>query len=174
MKELLFNAVGILLISICLSSCSKKDDDDVTPITKEEIANDSGEWAISGTPEFIVTFSGYAEDAKKVSDTLKYLFRAGDKYTFNKDLSCTVTRNGSTAPRPKTYSIEGNYLVLDGYIKFQTNVSANQLTLTQGTDEIRAIVKKELEKKPEEYPGEHDDMLKIVTGNSTMVLKRGK
>jgi hypothetical protein len=173
MKKLLVNAVGILLLGICVSSCSKKDDD-VTPLTKEEIANESV-WTISGSPEFNVVFSvsGYDEEAKKVSDTLKYLFKTGDKYLFDADWSCKVTRGASTAPYPKVYTIDGNYLIFDGYIKFRTNVSANKLTLTAGTDEIRLIVRKELLKTGEYKESLIDNtLLKVVTGNARLVFNK--
>jgi hypothetical protein len=125
-------------------SCSKKDDD-VTPITEKEIV---AEWTM-GDPVVNIVVSGHEGDAKIIRDTLKKLFISGDKYTFNSGTTCTVTRGNATAAYPKTYKIDGDYLTftLDKQavklesIKFATNLSGNQLTLTADYNEIRRILK---------------------------------
>jgi hypothetical protein len=167
MKRLLFNVVSVLILSICVLSCSKKDDDDVIPITKEEII---AEWTISESPVISVILKGDDDKQKKVNDTLKYLFQKDDKYSF-KGSSCEVTRGNSIAPYPTTYKVEGGYLILDGYIKFQTNVSDGKLILTSGVDEIRGIVEKELIKHG--YAEEvRTSILKFVSGTLKLVLTK--
>jgi hypothetical protein len=173
MKKLLFNVVSVLILSICVLSCSRKDDDDdVTPITKEEIV---GEWTISESPVINVKVAG--EDnkqyQKKAIDTLEYLFKQGDKYTFKEDGSCKVTRGASEASHPNTYTISTSYLTFDGYISFQTNKSAN-LALTAGDAEIRTIVKKEMEKKGEYDANAIASALKAVSGTVKLVFVKGK
>jgi hypothetical protein len=152
-------------------SCSKKDDNN--SINEEDIV---AKWTISERPVFSVTISSsseYKQYEQKIVDTLTYLFHENDQYDLKEDGKCVVTRNGNPAPYPESYRIDGNYLIFDNYIKFQTNESANKLTLTAGDNEIKEIVKVEL-KKPK-Y-GYNDDtinsILKFVSGNVKLVLTK--
>jgi hypothetical protein len=188
MKKLLFSTIGILILSMCVLSCSKKEEEEeVTPILPDEILTVSGfgsdtvsgskkelAWVISEEPDINIRIPGdYASEGDKVSDTLKLLFRQGDKYTFEADGSCKIRRGSSTAPRPKNYTLKDGYLEFEGYIKFKTDVSENKKTLTlkAGDAEIRGIIEKELPKQ-----GIKDDaiksILKFITGNAKLVLEK--
>jgi hypothetical protein len=167
MKRLLFNVVSVLILSICVLSCSKKDDD-VIPITKEEII---AEWTIESSS---VAVKVVGEDNKqyqdKVIDTLNYLFKKDDKYNFDNNSVCTIIRENS---RILSYKVEGGYLIFEGYIKFQTNLSsANKFILTAGNTEIREIVKKEMEKKGEYNAEAISSALKTVTGTVKLVFTK--
>ncbi|MDR0384898.1 MAG: hypothetical protein LBH60_02330 [Prevotellaceae bacterium] len=152
MKKLFLNVVGILSLSICLLSCSKEEDNKVlTPITNAEIKK---QWVISEKPVVNITLrveqEGTKELLKQLNDTLSKCFREGDKYQFEDSGKCKVTRNKSTAPYPKTYEVKDKHLILDipnGEIKFLTDFSGSKLTLKASTDEIRELVKPELEKR---------------------------
>jgi hypothetical protein len=141
MKKFLLNVVGVLILSICVLSCSKnKDKEDIIPASKEDIV---GQWIISEPPLIEIAIMGSGEYQKKINDTLTYLFKKNDKYLFKANDSCKVTRN-RTVDHPNRYKIEGGSIVFDGYIKFQTNISDDKLTLTAGDAEIQGIVKKRL------------------------------
>jgi hypothetical protein len=151
-------------------SCSKKDDP-VTHITKQDII---GEWTISETPAIKPVIAGESNKQyeQRIKDTLELLFKVNDKYLFNEDGSCTVTRDNST--RTMTYAVDdkSGYLTFKGYIKFVTNVSSNKLVLTAGTDEIRGIVKEELKKLTEYDDSTITSILKTVSGDARLVLTK--
>jgi hypothetical protein len=173
-KKLLVSVLSAFMLSLCISSCSKDDDDEVkkVPVTEEEA---EGDWTISGNPGISVTIPSPGDgEAGKIIDTLKFMFREGDKYKLNDDGSCIVTRDGHTAPKPKTYKIEGEYLIFEGYIKFLTDKSSDgkTLTLTAGATEIQSIVRKELEPKKEEFGEVFDIIIKAVKGEIKLVFKR--
>lgn len=162
----LFNVVGILILSMCVLSCSKDEDPPLVPITAEEVI---GLWVIQEKPEISISIVGNSDKAQEVVSELGVLFQKGDKYRFNDDLTCSITRGNSTAG-PSTYKIDGGHLVFDGYIKFLTDESGDMLTLTAGNDEIREIVK---EKVKDEYQGEAlDIVLSAVKGSIKIVLQK--
>jgi hypothetical protein len=168
MKNLL-NVFGILILSMCALSCSK-DNDDVTPVTKEEIVR---AWTMSEAAINIPVPSGISGDNQtkfqKFSDTLRYLFKTGDKYLFKEGTSCEVSRNNKTAQHPNTYAVNGDYLTFDGYIKFRTNLSSGKLILTAGNDEIRGIANVELPKQG--FSKEQiDTILKFISGELKLIL----
>ncbi|MDR0385194.1 MAG: hypothetical protein LBH60_03865 [Prevotellaceae bacterium] len=103
------------------------------------------------------------------------MFKKDDKYQFSETSdSCKVIRGASVAPYPKTYKVDGKYLILDGYIKFITDKSSeDKLTLKAGIDEIREIIQVELVKP--EYGHSADminSMLKFVQGEVRLVLSK--
>jgi hypothetical protein len=164
MRKLL-NAVGILILSMSVLSCSK-DEEPVVPITKDKIVK---EWIIQENPEIDISIVGASEKATEVKSQLEKLFQKGDRYLFNDDSSCSITRGNSKAG-PDNYKVEGAYLIFDGYIKFLTNESGNRLTLTAGKEEIREIVR---EKVKDEYEGEAlDIVLSAVKGSIKLVLQQ--
>jgi hypothetical protein len=170
MKKIVLNVVSVFILSICASSCSK-DKDDIVPVTKKDLV---GQWIISEAPVISVTFTaGDAVYQQKANEKLSYLFHKDDKYLFNDDLSCIITRGNSIAPYPETFNVEGGYVILDGYIKLATNLSGNKLTLKASNNEIREIIKVELKKPEYGFDADIiDTILKFVTGNVQLVLTK--
>jgi hypothetical protein len=167
MRKILLNVVSVLILSICVSSC-KKDKDESIPATKTDVAEK--QWVISETPIISITITGEDDKQTKAIEKLKYLFQKDDKYLFKSD-SVEITRGSARAPYPKTYKIDGNHLVFDGYIKFATDISGNKLTLKAGAEEIREIVKVELPK--EGFTTEViNTLLKLATGEVILVLTK--
>ncbi|MDR1897807.1 MAG: hypothetical protein LBR10_13565 [Prevotellaceae bacterium] len=155
----------IVILSICLTSCS--DDKEELSIKKEEIV---GAWTMSADPVLNIKVPN-AEYQKKADDMLKELFQKGDRYQFNDNLSCSITRGSSTLPIPSKYRLDKNYIIFDDYIKLSPKLSDNKLTLTARDVEIREIVKQELKKAG--YPDNIiDSMLPSINGNVTLVLDK--
>ncbi|MDR2382727.1 MAG: hypothetical protein LBD76_02455 [Prevotellaceae bacterium] len=175
MKKLLFNVVSVLILSICVSSCSKKDD--VNPASKEDVAGIV--WTISSVTEGINNPSGLDAEQQaqftKFKNELKRVFQQGDKYSFAEDSSCSVSRGGVIADRPTSYAVSGGYLIFDGFIKFKTNLSGDKLTLTAADAEIREIAATEL--KNEIYGFDQDTIdtiLKFLSGKLELILTQTK
>ncbi|MDR1583374.1 MAG: hypothetical protein LBS55_08990 [Prevotellaceae bacterium] len=188
MKKLFFSVVCILsvvILSTCVLSCSKDDDGDKTtvlppdpeegkrePIKEKEIIT---QWVICEDPSITIIINSPNDKVKneqeKVKNKLAGLFKKGDKYLFEEGDSCKITRGSTTVKNPNRYKIEGEHLVLDGYIKFLTNSRANDtLTLTANTDEVRGIVREQL-KDNETYKAILEtDILPMVEGRVRLVL----
>jgi hypothetical protein len=170
MKKMLLNGIGVLILSACVLSCSKKEEDKDSPITKQEIG---GQWTISEDPVIDVVINAGADGAtyqRQVNEKLEYLFHKGDKYLFGAD-SCKVTRGNSIAPYPETYRIEDKHIVLDGYIRFLTDWAGGKLTLRAGNAEIREIIKVELAKPEYGYDSETiTAILNFVQGEVRLVF----
>jgi hypothetical protein len=167
MRKLL-NAAGILILSMCVLSCSKDEEPEapLVPISKEEAV---GGWIIQENPVIEIAIVSQEEKAKDLVSQLKTFFQKGDKYLFNDDLTCSITR-GTSKAGPETYKIEGSYLIFDNYIKFLTDKSDTQLSLTAGDTEIKDIVREKLK-------DEYEDpaltlILKAVSGKIKIVLEK--
>ena len=146
MNRLLSNVMCVLLLSTCLLSCSKEDDN-VVSVSQKDVA---GTWTISTVVDAINKPSGMtSEQSAKFEEfktELKRVFQQGDEYRFNDNSSCSVTRNGKTAQRPARYEVKDGFIIFDGYIKFKTNLAGDKLNLTAGSAEIREIATVELVK----------------------------
>ena len=83
MNRLLSNVMSVLLLSICLLSCSKKDDNVVSVSQKDAV----GTWTISTVVDAINKPSGMtSEQSAKFEEfktKLNRVFQQRDEYRFN-------------------------------------------------------------------------------------------
>ncbi|MDR1593410.1 MAG: hypothetical protein LBS43_02840 [Prevotellaceae bacterium] len=173
MRKIVLNVISVLILSICVSSCSKNDKDESTPATQKDVA---GEWVMSVDPVISITINAGSQGAEyqqKAKEQLQYLFQKGDKYLFKNDLSVEITRGSSIAPYPTSYKIDGSHLTFDGYIKFISSISSDKLTLKAGDAEIRDIIKVELVKEKYGFDAETiNSILNFVTGDVNLTFTR--
>jgi hypothetical protein len=167
----LFSVISVLILSICVLSCSKDKDkeEELTPIAKEEL--ESKAWSISEAV-ISITISLKPSAASAAEAELNKMFKKDDKYLFNGG-TCQITRTGSN-PYSLSYKIEGGYLIFEGNIKFKTDVSEDEQTLTLTANdaeikEVNIVKEKVIAEAGEEYASM---ALNAIKGNMKLVLKR--